>query len=77
MNDHDTLVETHTLVRGIHKAIYGNGQPGLIEDVAKLKALTLDVDKRAPSAKERAAAWSAIAVALIMAASPIVVVLLG
>lgn len=75
--DHDLLVETHTLVKEVHKAVYGNGQPGLVQDVAGLKVITADVDKRAPSNKEKAAAWSAIAVAFIMALGPIIVALVS
>ena len=37
MDDHDLLVETNTLVRDMHKALNGNGKPGLIRDVTVLQ----------------------------------------
>ena len=37
MNDHDILVETYTLVKQVHTAVYGNGKPGLLVDVVTLK----------------------------------------
>lgn len=77
MDDHDLLVETHTLVKEVHRAVYGNGRPGLIEDVAVLEALVLDVDARAPSRKEKAVAWVAIATALITTIGSVAVALVS
>lgn len=38
MNDHDILVETHTLVKELWDATYGNGQPGTLTRLAQVEA---------------------------------------
>lgn len=37
MNDHDILVETHTLVKEMWEAVYGNGQPGMMTRLARVE----------------------------------------
>ncbi len=64
-NDHDRLVEVVTMVKDIHKAVMGNGQPGLIADVAALKAEMDDIKKQVPSSRERQAGWVAIVIAVL------------
>ena len=49
MDDHDLLVETNTLVREMHKALNGNGKPGLIRDVVVLQE---DMRKRESEATQ-------------------------
>lgn len=34
MTDHDTLIEIHTIVKELKKAVYGNGRQGLLERIA-------------------------------------------
>jgi hypothetical protein len=48
------------------KAVEGNGQPGLLADVAVLKEQVADIDKRAPSQKEKVGAWGSIAATAIV-----------
>ena len=57
------------------KALFGNGQPGLQTNVVKLQEEMLDVQRRAPSKKEKSAGWSAIVLAVIAAGSAIGVAL--
>ena len=56
MNDHDLLVETHTMTRAIHKAVFGNGRPGLVQDVATLQ---FDMETRQAEARELRASVAA------------------
>ena len=39
MNDEDRkmMIETHAFCKQNHKALHGNGKPGLIEDMARAK----------------------------------------
>lgn len=43
-SDHDVLVEVYTIVRRLDKAVMGNGQPGLVQDVAGMKARVTDME---------------------------------
>lgn len=49
----------------VEKALYGNGQPGALSRLAAMETLVEDINKRAPSRKEKLAAWSTIVCALI------------
>lgn len=80
----DLLVETHTMTREIHKAVYGNGRPGLIQDVAVLQQ---DMVRRQDEAKElrenvtskdrRGALRSAAVSAIVIVAAGILKALFG
>lgn len=53
VEDHDLLVQTHSMVTTLHKTILGNGQPGLLKDVATLQAEMVIVKQDVPSKAER------------------------
>ena len=36
--DHDILIETYTMVRDLHKTVFGNGREGLLEAMATVEA---------------------------------------
>lgn len=39
-SDRDLLIETHTLMKEVHRQVFGNGQPGLVTRVASLEERT-------------------------------------
>ena len=77
MNDHDILVEIHTMVKALDKCINGNGRPGLLNDFAKLSEHVDDIEARSVSKREKTVGWTAITVAFIAAASSVAVALVG
>ena len=56
IQDRDTLVRIDQRVSDIHRAIYGNGRPGLIAEVAALKADMEMYKADVPSKLERRSA---------------------
>ena len=46
-SDRDILIQTHTLVRRVENAVFGNGQPGLVAKVAALEERTSPTSKAA------------------------------
>ena len=71
--DHDLLIEISTLVKATHKALYGNGQPGVLHKVSTLEeqmkasiAEAHELRAAVPTKKEKALVNSGILTGILI-----------
>ena len=67
MSDSDKIAVLLDRSERIEKALLGNGRPGLIAEVATIVEKVDDLDKRAPSKKEKYGAIGGILAAMVLA----------
>lgn len=67
MTDSEKIAVIFDRTERIEKEIFGNGRPGIVADLSTLKTEVADLQKRAPTTREKQAGWAAILIAVITA----------
>ena len=71
------LIETHTLVKTLHAKVLGNGQPGLLADVAEQGARIGALERAVPSPAEKRLLKGSRVLSIITVAAALVAKLFG
>lgn len=66
LEDHDMLIELHGMVKTVHDKVMGNGQPGLLVDVASLKTDVAHLKEAKTADKWAARGGGAMAISVIV-----------